>query len=316
MDAVRHFELALDKDTELVRPTKKSRKERERTDIKSLVKEFFGAPSAECSININSNSGDMSVLERWFAELDIAWVLHLPDADGDDASAELHHTSADAAKSWIRGLHRILEAIRSTPTVFSGLPKVCDSEDQPVPESDKQDNNVPDQIHFARFTKEAMSKMLPFVDFAIRQVVVCTPYKKLHTMLGVYEALSDVTKKIWGLFYPIPEGAYNIKQETVSLVSAKKEEAGEAIWSTMEPIRTRALESIDIEYVDGSSSSLIPQASSDIHKVTLSVMEFISFLGSNYPLMCQIVSKAVCLNQTHPGFIASAEDRKGSAEAR
>ncbi|XP_066371599.1 exocyst complex component EXO70C2-like [Miscanthus floridulus] len=297
MYEVRHFELALGEDTELVRPTKKSCIERDETmkhmDIKSLVQEFFGAPSAERSININSNSGDMSVLERWFSDLGVAWVLHLPD--GDDACAELHHTSAAAAERWIHGLHRILE--------ISFGACVEEDEDQPVPESDKRANNVPFQIPFARFAKEAMLKMLPFVDMAIRQVVVCingmppapAPYKKLHTLLAVYKALSDARDKIWST----PDSTFaGAKRKMDELLSAKREEVGDAIWSTMETIRTRVLGSIDIEYVDdGSSSSPIPQASSDIHKATLSVLEYINFISSNRLSMEQIVSKAVSLGK-------------------
>jgi hypothetical protein len=269
-------------------------------DIKSLAQEFFGAPSA-AEFSININSGDMSVLERWFSELDVAWVLHLPN--GDDASAELHQTSSER---WIRGLHRVLETIRSTSVMFLGLPDVCEQEDQPVPESDKQANNVPDQIRFARFAKEAMSKMLSFVDFAIRQVDVCinglppAPYKKLHTLLAVYKALSDAPDKFGWSFYYSSEGVGRILQEMEKVLSAKWEEVGEAIWSTIEPIRTRVLESIDIEYGDNSSSSPMPQASSDIHKATLSPMEYISFMCSNYSSMCQIVSKAVRFGKYEP----------------
>jgi hypothetical protein len=174
-----------------------------------------------------------------------------------------------------------------------------------MPESDKQANNVPDQIRFARFAKEAMSKMLSFVDFAIRQVDVCingmkpAPYKKLHTLLAVYKALYDALDKFWWSFY-YSEGVGRILREMEKLLSAKREEVGEAIWSTIEPIRTRVLESIDIEYGDNSSSSPMPQASSNIHKATLSPMEYISFMCSNYSSMCQIVSKAVRFGKYEP----------------
>jgi hypothetical protein len=116
----------------------------------------------------------------------------------------------------------------------------------------------------------------------------------------VYKALSDAPDKFWWSFYYSSEGVGRILQEMEKLLSAKREEVGEAIWSTIEPIRTRVLESIDIEYGDNSSSSPMPQASSDIHKATLSPMEYISFMCSNYSSMCQIVSKAVRFGKYEP----------------
>ncbi|RCV23265.1 hypothetical protein SETIT_4G285500v2 [Setaria italica] len=83
--------------------------------IESLVQELFGAPLlANCS-------GDMRVLERWFSELGVGWVLHLPLADDDDAPAaagklKLEH-SFDA-RSWIRALAEIVRTIRSTASLF------------------------------------------------------------------------------------------------------------------------------------------------------------------------------------------------------
>jgi hypothetical protein len=55
-----------------------------------------------------------------------------------------------------------------------------------------------------------------------------------------------------------------------------------------------------MEYSDDLSSSLIPQASSDIHKVTMSVMEYISFMRSNSSSMCYIVSKSASLGKCVP----------------
>ena len=56
-------------------------KEERMKRIKRLVQEFAGdAPSAECSIKgkgKGKGKGPMGVLERWFTELGIGWVLQL-----------------------------------------------------------------------------------------------------------------------------------------------------------------------------------------------------------------------------------------------
>jgi len=94
----------------------------------------------------------------------------------------------------------------------------------------------------------------------------------------VHDALSEVSYKIAAQFYWASSvEVKRIENEMAILLSAYKSKVGEATMSTMEEIRTRLLE-------DGndSSSSLNPQGSSDIHKVTRSVMTYIRFLWTNY----------------------------------
>jgi len=76
--------------------TKKATKMKQ---IKILDKEFFGAPSGKCS----AEGGDLIVLERWFRELGVGWVLHV--ADGTP-SGELEH-DLDASR-WIPALTEIV----------------------------------------------------------------------------------------------------------------------------------------------------------------------------------------------------------------
>ncbi|XP_066374043.1 exocyst complex component EXO70A3-like [Miscanthus floridulus] len=68
------------------------------------------------------------------------------------------------------------------------------------------------------------------------------------------------------------------------LLSAYKSKVGKAIRSTMEKIRVM-LTGVG----DDSSSSLNPQGSSDIHKITRSVMTYIRFLLSNYPSVDAVI---------------------------
>lgn len=72
-----------EKDAELAQPLEKPRnetgetlKEKKMKHVKNMVQEFFSAPSANCS----NEDDDMNVLERWFTELGVAWVLlHVAD---------------------------------------------------------------------------------------------------------------------------------------------------------------------------------------------------------------------------------------------
>lgn len=120
--------------------------------VKSLVQEFFGAPSsANCSII--KGGGDMSVLERWLSDMGVGWVLQLGD-DGVAASA-VTHDYACYARSWVSGLFEITATIHlMAPTFYeiyygSGLVSILD------------------EFQFAQFALKAMLKMLPFVDVTV-----------------------------------------------------------------------------------------------------------------------------------------------------
>ena len=163
----------------------------------------------------------------------------------------------------------------------------CDEEGEQVGEGERC---IPDQYHLVLFIQETMLKVLTFVDVVVAwdpnvgeelismDGVMPPPYNKIITLLGVHDALSEVSYKIAAQFYWASSvEVKRIENEMAILLSAYKSKVGEATMSTMEEIRTRLLE-------DGndSSSSLNPQESSDIHKVTRSVMTYIRFLWANY----------------------------------
>lgn len=292
--------------------------------IKSLVREFFGSPWANCT----SKGGDMSVLESWLTELGVGWVLHL--ADGAPAPAEV----VDAG-SWIRALAQILETIRFTTTLFpdrGSMPMICEEghvagsqghavaddqfllrrvttklfrsltsklfringKEEPVGESGEQEEAVPDQVQFAQFFQEIMLKMLAFVDSIAAEGEVLEdsnsnwahePYEKLVTLLSVHDALSTALPRIrLSSYSPPSEEVFKIQRDIVSLLAAKQDKTGEAIWSAMEQIWTRIMESME----DGNDT----QGSSDIHKATRSVVRYIGFLRANYSSVAPIVAGA------------------------
>lgn len=83
--------------------------------IKRLVQEFAGdAPSAECSIKgKGKGKGPMGVLERWFTELGVGWVLQL---DGGACASAVHDTFY--TRSWIRVLSEITDTIHLVTPFF------------------------------------------------------------------------------------------------------------------------------------------------------------------------------------------------------
>ncbi|CAN6181602.1 unnamed protein product [Urochloa humidicola] len=260
--------------------------------IRNLVQEFFGVTSASIK------DGDIGVLERWFTELGVGWVLHVPDGE----SAGKHgHTSTFDTWSWIRALTEIMQTIRLTTSLFPvrglvGMPSICEEE--------HDTESSMDQFKFARFFQETMLKMLSFVDVIVSEVLVrngvpVPPYMKLSNLLGVHGALSNTLSEIWLLFHSPPSAQVErIEREMVSLLSAKEAKVGEAIWSTMQQIWTCIMESIwDCDCWLGTPTL---QGSPDIHKAISSAMTYIKFLHKNYFSVAPIVSEAANLGKYVP----------------
>ncbi|KAF8691414.1 hypothetical protein HU200_040553 [Digitaria exilis] len=193
-----------------------------------LVQEFFGA-------NCSTNGGATSVLERWFRELRIPWVLRLADgaAAGELERSFRSQIRHNAVCSWIRALAEIMDTSHSARSLF--------------PDRSSQ---------LTRFTQETVSKMLPFVDVivastdeAFHSEWVDAPYKKIKTLLDVRDALSKALSKI-GLPYRSSQSAEVVETiqgegEMVTLLSAKQAKLDQAIWNTMEEIRRGILEPMD-----------------------------------------------------------------------
>jgi len=257
--------------------------------FKILAKEFFGAPSAKCS----AEGGDRSVLERWFRELGVGWVLHV--ADGASAG-ELEH--ALDASSWFPAFTKIMDTFRLT----SGLLM----EEEHATESDEE-QNMAEQLQLASFTQQAMLKMLTFVDFIVAPNLTCqlvfvvdgvpvpAPCEKLHALLCVRETLCKIQLPFCSSSSAKVE---RIQDEILNILSAKE---GEAIWTAIVEFRTRILESLEVD--QGSSSTQSTQGSSDIDKATTSDMMYvIMFLEHNYWLVGPIVSEAARLGKYAPRF--------------
>ncbi|CAN6162632.1 unnamed protein product [Urochloa humidicola] len=170
-------------------------------------------------------------------------------------------------------------------------------------EEHEADTSIPDLFQFAQFMQETMLRMFAFVDVMVAQdpngVPVPALQHKISILLRVRSALSEASTDIEGyvlekkdmegslLSTPSPEVDL-IGNEMLNLLTAKDDKAGEAIWSTLESIRSRFLHLMK----DSSGTSQTPQGSSGIHKLTLSVMDHINFLLDNYSSVSRIVSEA------------------------
>ncbi|WVZ78413.1 hypothetical protein U9M48_026126 [Paspalum notatum var. saurae] len=270
-------------------------KEREKEDdekMKQMVQEFFGAPSADdCST---------SVLQRWFTELGVPWVLHLAAAasahDGAVAGTKLVELIPEI-RSWIRALAAICETTLVMAPLFRPdcgsvglLPRICKEEG----------SNIPDQSHFAQFIQSTMFKMLAFVDAIVAsnakntyvQVFLTDSpglYQKITALLGVRSALSRAIVNVGMSFNPRPSAEVErIQGEILSHLSASEGNLGEAIWSAMEQIRTELINTSS----NDSLSSTSQGSSSDIHEATWSVLRYIRFMMSHHSSMRAIASEA------------------------
>ncbi|CAN6181616.1 unnamed protein product [Urochloa humidicola] len=217
---------------------------------------------------------DMRVLERWFSELGVGWVLHL----ADDAPAGKLQRTLDAPR-WIRALSDITDTFCLMGSLI--FPK----EEQ-------------EQVQFASFTQQAMLRMLAFVDIIIlagNRVFLPEAYGKIHTLLRVKDGLYDALLRIRRRPSPSSWGASaefkRIHGEIVDALSARQCNAGKAIWSEMEVVRTQIMESLE-DGGDSSSGNQSPQ-SSDIHKAIPSVLSYIKFLQVNYTTLDPVVRRHV-----------------------
>jgi hypothetical protein len=248
----------------------KSRKETEKTKmkpVKSLVMEFFGAPSGS----------DMRVLERWLTELGVGWVLHL-------AEGKVQQTPD--ASSWFRALTEIMGTISL----------IAESDEEQAQFASFTQQALLKLLAFVDFT-DAFS--LAWEDLISNNWVswrTARPYDKLLALLHVRDTLSKAPSKIpLSLVSSRSAEVNRIVGDIVSVLSAKESKVGEAIWTEMEEIRARiVLESM--EDAQESCRTQTPQEALDIDRASISVTAYVRVLlikdHALYLLVAQSVSEA------------------------
>uniref|UniRef100_K3XWP9 Exocyst subunit Exo70 family protein n=1 Tax=Setaria italica TaxID=4555 RepID=K3XWP9_SETIT len=118
------------------------------------------------------------------------------------------------------------------------------------------------------------------------------PAGKLRPLIGVRGAVSRASQDIRLSFCSTSsEEAKRITDEMASLLLAKEARLDEAIWNTMEEVRTRLLASRDDDYSSwwGTQGIISP----DIHKVTRAIVSYINILSTNCATVYMIVDQAV-----------------------
>ncbi|KAM3298629.1 hypothetical protein ACQJBY_040219 [Aegilops geniculata] len=159
------------------------------------------------------NGGGGGVLETWFCELDVGWVLQIRQEHGSSPQLWLQGKSAsmlqELVERWIRGLTVIIVAIAELVSTYHEMAAV------------------------ARFGKASISKMLVFLD-----AIVPAAFKaeKLQAVLDMYICVSNATY----MFTPVVVSteAQSIFHETGGLLSSARNRLNEAISSTtMEEVR-------------------------------------------------------------------------------
>jgi hypothetical protein len=267
-------------------------KEKLHGHIKNLVQEFC------------TTRNSALVLERWFSDLGISWVLSIV-TDDEASSASVFRQQQQLghlARSWIVALNVIQVC------VFTYLDGSCNREEGTF---------SPCASEFARFLQSTVSKMLPFVDAVIAPNVgppriqdtlsnssdgeattEPTTEEKLQALIGVRDALSAASEQIqlWPHCPPFL-GSRDIIAEMSNLLSAKLDKLDQTILDTVDEIRTSITSLLLDSHEADSMDCEAVQGSPNIHKVTRFIVNCIKVLSTNYALVRQIVSNAASLGK-------------------
>ncbi|CAO2189379.1 unnamed protein product [Urochloa humidicola] len=264
-------------------------KEKERTcgHINRLVHQFSAA-----------GSNDDLVLWRWLRDLGVGWVL-------DIASLHARHkryTSEYFTRSWIIALTVIQFSISAC---FVGLCNCNDHEEGAF-------SSVAAVSEFARFLQSTLLKMLPFTDALVSAKVngpciqrnlweaMVPAEEKLQALTGVRNALSEASGfiKMWSICPSFEGSCRDIFEHTSSLLSAKLAELDEAIWDTVDEVRTSIISMTGNHSEADSVDS--QERSPYIHRVTRSAVNFIKLLSSDYLSLYHIFSNLASLGKYVP----------------
>lgn len=260
-------------------------KEKLRGHIKDLVQEFC------------TTRNSALVLDRWFSDLGVSWVLSMVTVNESASGFVFPRQVEHLARSWIAALNVIQVC------VFTYLDGSCNKEEGTF---------SPSASEFARFLQSTVSKMLHFVDAVAAPIVgppriqdtlsnssngeattEPTTEEKLQALIGVRDALSAASEQIqlWPHCPPFL-GSRDIIDEMSNLLSPKLGKLDEAVWDTVDEIRTSITSLLLDSHEADSMDSEAVQGSPNIHKVTRFIVNCIKVLSTNHALVRQIVSKA------------------------
>ncbi|CAN6173670.1 unnamed protein product [Urochloa humidicola] len=232
------------------------------------------------------SGNNLSALEKWLSELDVGWVLHELKIDEPAAgSIRIWRRFQYFAESWILAMQEINKSISTCFDVW------CSSQDR----DEGTSTNPTLASEFALLVEAAVLKMLPFVDAIIAAAARTNKYRpdavtateKLQVLIDVSDTLSLASEKILSFCSSSPcvDSTDGMMRENLSTELAKLDEA---MWDTMVGMKTGTTARME----DNGGSGGHPCGSSDIHKVTRSVISDTKVLWANYGSLNRILHGA------------------------
>lgn len=245
--------------------------------MQGLIREFVAESTAGCRD---------ALLERWFSELDVGWVLHA----NQWSLQQLEWMSLlDLVEAWTRALSlmvRVLSVAQIDLAALNRIPAAAGA-------------GGSDDSLFARFAEESILKMLEFVDAVAAIHSDRAPDERLPGMLQVFACVAsdDLLASFRGASesYRRTHGEIKNTFEKMSCVYLRKRaELSEAVWSIMEEARASILE--------GDYAWESPQIEAGIHKATRLTMNHVKLLWRNDDAL------TVILQDHHFGMFVSESE--------
>lgn len=206
-----------------------------------------------------------SALHRWLLELDVPWVVHLAPGTHESSGsvAVASHGFQFLDQSWSLALRKIRGSI------LTSLDGWCSQRQ----DQDEGTSKQPSASEFAELVQATVLKMLPFVDTAAAKTThrPGAVAQKLQVLTDMHEALSMASEHVLSLLscYVQEECSDDKMRE---LLSADLTKLDDAIWDTVVEMRNNIMAWTWSD--DGGSS--------DIHKVTHSIVSYTKVLWANY----------------------------------
>ncbi|KAG2608603.1 uncharacterized protein LOC120668885 isoform X2 [Panicum virgatum] len=229
---------------------------------------------------------NLAALEKWLSELDVSWVLHEFKIDESAGSIRMWRQFSFFAESWILALQDINESVSRCFDVTSRKPLASE---------------------FVLLVETAVLKMLPFVDAIIAaavrtsdrpEAIAAAAAQKLQVLIDVSDALSMASEEILPLLsssspcIDSTDDGIGMMREHLSTELAKLDEA---IWDTMVDMRAGTL-----VWMEDNGRCGHPCGSSDIHKVTHSIISYTEVLWANYGSLNCILDGAYIRGEFKP----------------
>lgn len=232
------------------------------------------------------------VLERWFSELDVDWVLRINLKDHGRSSqlegADDDHLVRNLVPRWTRALALMIEALTTATDVVMRHPAGG------VLLQEAISDHEPDGLRLARFAEAVISKMLAFVGALV--VVGGANHRcrmeKLQALINVLACVSGALETLMPLLkyhtgcVALLEEMHSLVMKIDGVLSGRKYELREAVTSMISDARDVILR--------GDSWETIPR-NGEIHEATRLCADFVNLCWT-YQSALNSIEKGFYLN--------------------